>query len=604
MTIWNPRLVLCGFVVVTIFVLGGSFARADFAAAKQAEARNDLAGMFAACKADAGAGEPKCQNIVGVLNKLGLGGVEKNPEHAASLFEKSCAGGYWKGCANLGGLYSAGIGVAKDPDTSVKYIDKAYGLVKNIYLDVHPAMLIRAANAYRELESVDRLRALEGYVKYTGLALGLKSSVYGKFGADKGSFLSEHQGRYENTKWFVTVAKLRRGGTVALGVKAAPSTPVQSQKPTPVGNARFQDCPTCPVMISIAPGSFKMGDSAGRTVESGTHMVAIKTPLAVGRYEVSFADWDQCISDKGCSHRPDDKGWGRGKQPVMNVSLNDVISYLRWLSNKAGKTYRLPSEAEWEYLARGGVPDRWPWGGQPSAKQANCKDCGGQWGGRQSAPVGSFAANKFGIYDAIGNVWEMTRDCKHDSYAGAPTDGQPWLTGDCAYVMVRGGSWDTPKENTYVAIRNWMTTEARHELVGFRVIRELAIDEVPGQQIVQTQPPQQSVTPSSSASVDARFAAELVDCAALGNIQAEESGNTDAQISKESDRDKLVDAARYFLGKDAADKVYKERVRTTRAKFDATGGQSSKLRMLGDTCQALLDDPARRYAFWQKAAKN
>jgi formylglycine-generating enzyme required for sulfatase activity len=573
-------------------------AGADFAAAKQAEAQNDLNGMFLACKADANAGEEKCQNIVGVLYKVGRGGVDRDLDKAAGLFEKSCTGGYWKGCANLAGLLSAGKGIPKDPKKAVAYIDKAYETVGNIHADVHPAMLVRAADAYMALEPLDRLSALEGYVKYMGTALRLKSSIYGKFNVDKGAYLSQHQQQFEARKWFVTVARLRGGGLVSLGEPSPP--PTKTKNLPPVGNVKFKDCPTCPEMISVPTGSFKMGDAAARPVESGVHDVAIKSPYAAGRLEVSFAEWDQCVSERGCSYKPNDQGWGRDRRPVINVSLTDAISYVKWLSAKTGKTYRLPSEAEWEYLARGGAASRWPWGAKPGDGKANCKDCGSQWGGRQSAPTGSFAGNGFGIQDVIGNVWEMTRDCKNETYVDAPTDGQPWLTGDCSFVIVRGASWDTPKTSSYTAVRNWMTTDARHELVGFRVVRELAADEVPGHTAAPLAP--KPATPSSS-SAQAGFANELVRCAALSDIHASaagKSGKDELLITKEDERDKLMDGARYFLGDQAADRAFRERAKTMRAKFEATGGQSSKLRMLGDTCKSLLEDPKQRYAFWQK----
>ncbi len=300
--------VVFGLFIMAMSAFTRDTARADFVAALAAQEQSNLNAMYTACETDAARGEPKCLNVIGVLFKIGRGGASKDTEHAAKLFKKSCEAGYWKGCANLGGLYSTGIGVARDPESGAQYIDKAYQTVENIHVDVHPAMLVRAATAYMELENSDRLKALEGYVKYMNIALGLKSSVYGKFDADKGTYLTEHQNTLERRKWFVTVARLRKGGVVTLDGSPSPSlaeSPAQTPK---VSSEMFRDCPDCPEMIGVPAGSFIMGDSAGRAIESETHPVTIKTVLAVGRFEVSFADWDYCSEDGGCLHRPDDKG--------------------------------------------------------------------------------------------------------------------------------------------------------------------------------------------------------------------------------------------------------------------------------------------------------
>ncbi len=134
--------------------------------------------------------------------------------------------------------------------------------------------------------------------------------------------------------------------------------------------------------------------------------------------------------------------WGRDTRPVINVSWTDAREYAAWLSRKTGKQYRLPSEAEWEYAARAGSTTAYSWGPAIGRGNANCNGCGSQWDDKQTAPVGRFAANRFGLHDMHGNVWEWVEDCRHETYAGAPRDGAAWTTsGDCSFRYVRGGAW-------------------------------------------------------------------------------------------------------------------------------------------------------------------
>jgi formylglycine-generating enzyme required for sulfatase activity len=139
--------------------------------------------------------------------------------------------------------------------------------------------------------------------------------------------------------------------------------------------------------------------------------------------------------------RPPDQGWGRARQPVINVEWNDAKAYAGWLAKKTGRPYRLLSEAEYEYAARAGTQTAYPWGNNIGKNNANCDGCGSQWDNKQTAPVGSFAPNQFGLYDMAGNVWVWTEDCLNFGYKGAPTDGSPWTSGDYSR-MLRGGSWN------------------------------------------------------------------------------------------------------------------------------------------------------------------
>ncbi len=230
-------------------------------------------------------------------------------------------------------------------------------------------------------------------------------------------------------------------------------------------------------MVVVPAGSFMMGSpdtEAGRSPDEGPqHRVTFAQPFAVGKYELTFDEWDACVADRGCKHKPGDEGWGRGRRPVINVSWDDAQTYVAWLAKKTGKGYRLLSEAEWEYAARAGSTTAYPWGQEPGTNRANFYGSGSQWSGKQTAPVGRFKANAFGLFDMIGNVWEWTQDCWNDSYAGAPKDGSAWLKGDCVRRVVRGGSWDNYPEFARAACRNWYLPGVRLNDLGFRLARTL-----------------------------------------------------------------------------------------------------------------------------------
>ena len=191
----------------------------------------------------------------------------------------------------------------------------------------------------------------------------------------------------------------------------------------------FRECAKdCPEMVVVPAGEFMMGSPPGEKGrydnEGPQHPVTIKRPFAVSKYEVTFADWDACVSVGGCPQegRADDSGWGRGNRPVIDVSWDDAKAYVAWLSRMTGKPYRLLTEAEYEYAARAGTTTAYPWGDEIGENNANCNGCGREWL-RQTAPVGSFAPNAFGLHDMLGNVWVWVEDCYHATYDGAPPDG-------------------------------------------------------------------------------------------------------------------------------------------------------------------------------------
>jgi len=221
------------------------------------------------------------------------------------------------------------------------------------------------------------------------------------------------------------------------------------------GSARagtvFQDCRDCPEMVWLPQGEFYMGDAAagGRA-----RQVSVSYSLAVGRFEVTFAEWDACVAANGCRRRAQDSGWGRGWQPVINVSWSDAQQYVTWLTRRTGRHYRLLNEAEWEYAARAGSEASYWWGNQTGRGDANCADCGSKWDGRQAAPVGRFAPNPFGLYDMHGNVSEWVEDA-------VSTDNR----------IVRGGAW---RDSAKAVRSTWRTSVAYDYFdnrIGFRVAR-------------------------------------------------------------------------------------------------------------------------------------
>ena len=238
----------------------------------------------------------------------------------------------------------------------------------------------------------------------------------------------------------------------------------------------FRDCNSCPEMVVVPAGSFMMGspDSGGWKGERPAHRVTIPAPFAVGKYEVTFAEWDACRADGACWDYVNDQGWGRRNRPVIDVKWVHARAYVRWLSRETGEQYRLLSEAEWEYVARAGSQTRYAWGDQIGRNRANCAGCGSRWDDKSTAPVGSFAPNAFGLHDLHGNVSEWVEDCHHGSYVGAPSDGTAWTRRDCSGHVARGGSWDSSPYGLRSASREGWNPGVDFDDLGFRVARTLA----------------------------------------------------------------------------------------------------------------------------------
>lgn len=249
-----------------------------------------------------------------------------------------------------------------------------------------------------------------------------------------------------------------------------PQTSPAAATKTESGRVDFE-----PEMVNIPAGTFTMGcDGKRDDVEGGcsgyekpAHKVTLNA-FQMGKYEVTFDQWDECEKAKVCPHA-EDQGWGRGDRPVINVSWDDITQkYIPWLNQATGKDYRLPTEAEWEYAARGGADTAYPWGNAIGKGNANCVAGGGDKFDHTS-PVGSFAANAYGLYDMNGNVWEWVQDRWHGDYKGAHVDGSAWESGDSAYRVLRGGSWSSTPRFVRSADRFSIAPDYRSNFIGFRL---------------------------------------------------------------------------------------------------------------------------------------
>jgi formylglycine-generating enzyme required for sulfatase activity len=309
---------------------------------------------------------------------------------------------------------------------------------------------------------------------------------------------------------------LRKAGQVA--VVKPPDTPprpadpcsgvlLSSQRATPLCAAEerslkpkdvFKECDKCPEMVVVPAGSFTMGSPAsenGHAIwEEPQHAVTFDGPFAVGKFSVTFAEWDACVADGGCNgYRPPDQSWGRGRRPVINLTWDNAKTYVAWLSKKTGKPYRLLSEAEREYVTRAGTTTPFWWGTSINPRQANYRgdlayDNGvkGEYR-KQTLPVETFEPNAWGLYQVHGNVFEWVEDCWHDRYKGAPSDGSAWIeSGGCSGVplspgssiprghVIRGGAWSSGPVLLRSASHNINIPPENHNSeIGFRGGRTL-----------------------------------------------------------------------------------------------------------------------------------
>ncbi len=301
----------------------------------------------------------------------------------------------------------------------------------------------------------------------------------------------------------------RAAGVILL----LPGLALGADAPRPAGSV-FRDCEHCPEMVVIPAGSYVIGTPAAAMppgqsgAESGPLVIQVPQAFALGRHEVTRAEFARFVADSGHEPRPGCRTWDpallrfnedarRGWQnpatpaelldnhPVSCVSFDDARAYVQWLAHGTGKAYRLPSEAEWEYAARAGTTTLRPWGdaAEDACEWANTYDvtadsvyrlgwphAGCRDGYANLAPVGSYAANPFGLYDMIGNVQEWVQDCATGSYVGRPRDARAWeWLGGCRRHIQRGGSWLAPPDRSRSAFRGDAAASDRSDDTGFRV---------------------------------------------------------------------------------------------------------------------------------------
>jgi formylglycine-generating enzyme required for sulfatase activity len=239
----------------------------------------------------------------------------------------------------------------------------------------------------------------------------------------------------------------------------------EGQKPLSAAGKVFKDCADCPEMVVIPAGSFEMGSGNGRSDEAPVHTVRIGKSFAMGKTEVTQKQWRQVIG----SDPPKLESKGCDDCPVAPVSLIDIDEFLSKLNQQTGKTYRLPSEAEWEYACRAGGTHTYCGSDAVGAVAWYDMNSGGK-----KQPVAKKRPNAWGLYDMSGNVMEWVEDCYHDNYIGAPTDGSKWMDKDCINAVVRGGSWFVDLASARAASRNYVPYSLRYEVgAGFRVMRSM-----------------------------------------------------------------------------------------------------------------------------------
>jgi formylglycine-generating enzyme required for sulfatase activity/class 3 adenylate cyclase len=252
--------------------------------------------------------------------------------------------------------------------------------------------------------------------------------------------------------------------TTAAPAISAPSPPAIST-PSPPATEAAKPAIHEPEMVALKGGPAVIGNNDEPSERPVRRMTV--APFVLGKFPVTVAQWNDCAAAKGCSFTassdPD--------APVTNVSWNDTQDYIRWLSRATNRTYRLPSEAEWEYAARGGTDTKWWWGNQLKPGVANCKGCGEPYDPRQPEKVGRFLPNPLGLYDMGGGVDQWVADCSHKDYRGAPADAAAWTEGDCSSHVLRGGSWKSDPGYLRPSSRDQYDTSVRYVTHGFRVAR-------------------------------------------------------------------------------------------------------------------------------------
>ena len=286
--------------------------------------------------------------------------------------------------------------------------------------------------------------------------------------------------RLENRYGQTLKIPLTNVATIGFGIPNQAGNPDMNPRrkrvPESLFRDRMVDGAPGPEMIGLSGGEYQRGDISGDGDNDEKPPMIIKLrPFAISTFEITFEEYDKFCDATGRS-QPDDEGWGRSRRPVINVSWEDATAYTEWLSSKTRQTYRLPTDAEWEYAARAGTRSRFWWGDEPGVARANCEGCGSLWDGEKTAWVGKFTANPFGLHDTAGNVFEWVADCYHDSFVDAPVDGSALDKPGCGKRVIRGGAWSFPPKEIRSANRWRDFPSRRSDDTGFRVVRELKHD--------------------------------------------------------------------------------------------------------------------------------
>jgi formylglycine-generating enzyme required for sulfatase activity len=344
-----------------------------------------------------------------------------------------------------------------------------------------------AAREWQDVKDTDSIAVLESFVQRHK-----DEPVYAALAQERIKALSRQQTPVAKTEITGAVPQASTPAPAPAPKQTAALAPSVVEPPKPSGpdpalsvkpgsGQSFRDCDDCPEMVVVPAGTFVMGalNSEREPDEQSTphhegpqRRVTISQEFAVGKFEVTFAEWDACVAAGGCK-KADDKGWGRANRPVINVLWREAKEYATWLSRKSGRSYRLPSEAEWEYAARAGTNTKFAWGNDPGTGNANCFGCGSRWDKKQTAPVGSFRPNAFGLHDMHGNVSEWVEDCWNVDYVGAKSNQSARLTGMCNLRVLRGGSWSLFPSHMRAASRHIDAATVRQDTVGFRLARTL-----------------------------------------------------------------------------------------------------------------------------------
>ena len=278
------------------------------------------------------------------------------------------------------------------------------------------------------------------------------------------------------------VWRLGAAGVLAAGVVAALLAVLSATRPDLATPDLLDAAFIAPDMVQIPAGTFKMGSDTSSFDHERPVLDVTVSSFELARNELTWAEWQSCEDEGGCNkiERPDffdSLGTSeRPTHPVVNVNISSVNEYLAWINEETGRSYRLPSNVEWEYATRAGSTTDYYWGDAIGEKRANCRGCGSQWDGQSTSPVGSFDENPFGLNDMHGNVWEWTAaECRHVSYEGAPIDGSARLN-NCSVDdrhPVRGGAWFDEPVNLRAAYRVRVEASVAYNVVGFRLARTL-----------------------------------------------------------------------------------------------------------------------------------